>query len=344
MRGFANRSEGAKRLEQTFAVVRMDQEGAGFFPLDSRIHFDQTANYGSELRMACAQTSPLVVVAHLQQTRVDDEDARPVMPGDLIFGVVCAMDTADLESGVPEHALDPPLLLGGDARSQNQGQTESHGGLHAYRHPLHAATLRGARCLRDPEDPPPSGPEAIPESRDSTARFQVVDRICPRASPGGERERPGPGEAIGGDRLVTSRIAVLPFPIVTSIEGAPLLYVVRIITQDSVEDLKVFSNFPEADRRLRAAWFWLLKQERGGDPLWDPSRDPALIERIEDLLKLDSVERVELHECQAGDPREAANEVRNQRSMLLHWRDVEDPYGDLIADLFADPDPIERNP
>lgn len=108
-------------------------------------------------------------------------------------------------------------------------------------------------------------------------------------------------------------------------------FIVRIIKDDEKEDLKFFSAYRDAERHFNAAW--VLMREEIGEPIADEHSNSTLIGRLRNRLKVEFVERVELHECRSSDPSEAVAEVRNKESTIRHWRDTENILGDIIEDL-----------
>ena len=105
-------------------------------------------------------------------------------------------------------------------------------------------------------------------------------------------------------------------------------YAVWIISQDdsSHADLKVFESLTQADRWFHHAW--MLMYQVPGDSI-----DAKVIHRLEKELKIDSIERVELHECSDGDAREVKKQVQAGQSKLLKWRDIDHPWGEILEEL-----------
>lgn len=104
-------------------------------------------------------------------------------------------------------------------------------------------------------------------------------------------------------------------------------YAVRITTQDDDRrDLKVFDELARAERRFNYARM-LMHQVPG------ESIDARVLHRLENLLTVDSIERVELHECSTGENRDAAKQVEAGQSKLLKWIDIDHPWADIIEEL-----------
>ena len=118
-----------------------------------------------------------------------------------------------------------------------------------------------------------------------------------------------------------------------------MTFTVCIVTQDGDENLKVFASPEEAERRFRAAW--LLLREDAEHPPPGECLNPEVVHRLRSFVQVESIERVEFHECQASAPRDAAQEVREGRSRLRHWRDFDEPLGEIIEELLADLDASE---
>jgi hypothetical protein len=108
-----------------------------------------------------------------------------------------------------------------------------------------------------------------------------------------------------------------------TLDENPRLFAVRIVTQDGDEDLKVFDRLDKADRRFNQAWILLLEDAVS------PRMSPERVRMIRRQLGMESVERVELHECRGSSPTDAAREVRGKRSSLRKFYDFDQPFGEL---------------
>jgi hypothetical protein len=114
-------------------------------------------------------------------------------------------------------------------------------------------------------------------------------------------------------------------------------FVVRILTHDDGVDFKVFSEHTKAQDWFNAAWILICAE--AVDSPFAGLTDPEKLRRVRDLIGIDSIERVELHECRPSIPSDAVAEVRNERSLVRAWRSIEEPYGDLIYSLLDLEDP-----